>query len=75
MKFLSIIECKPESNYVLLEFEKHKPYEVCIGDQVWSDGNFVELSLYVEDDVLETLMDMVDNKRAFRDVLMLLGVL
>lgn len=72
MKFLMITGHVGDS-YISFKFTPHNSREVCCGDQVWSDGENVEIYEDIDNEVLADLMSTVDNKRAFRGALLICG--
>lgn len=63
------------TSYYSYKFEPHGSRDVCVGDQVWSDGVNVEIYEGVDVDILLDLIDIVDNKQDFIEVLKRDGVL
>lgn len=75
MKFIEGLGWSEEDSAYLFEFEKHTASDVCIGDQIWSDGYKVYVYDYVEQDVLEELISSVSNRKAFKGALRRAGCL
>lgn len=73
MKFLEIMGYVDNSSYIRFKFSLHDRDDVCLGDKLWSDGQNVEVSDFIDDDDLEYLLSFVENKRAFRGALMRMG--
>ena len=67
MKFKGIE--KRVGSFVVFNFEKHSTDNVNCGDQIWSDGEIVEIADYVDRENLDYLINMVENKTAFKGAL------
>lgn len=75
MKFLQALGRVDDSSFFSFEFEHHESYEVCIGDSIWSDGHYIEIAEYVDEDDLAELINMVQNRTAFKGALRRVGLL
>jgi hypothetical protein len=73
MKFVSIVGS--QGSYINFLFTEHNPYEVCVGDQIWSNGQEVDIYEGVDVDVLHDLIGMVDNRHSFISALSRVGVI
>lgn len=62
-----------DSSYYSFEFSEHESFG--IGDQVWSNGHEVEVAEWLDEDALEELLDMVDNKTSFKGALRRMEIL
>jgi hypothetical protein len=69
MKFLQIMGKVENSSFTSFEFEEHIAYEVNCGDQIWSNGQEIQIADYTERDNLEELISMVDNRQSFKGAL------
>lgn len=56
-------------------FEKHNPSDVCLGDQIWSDGEIVQIYEDISVEDLDELLSLVDNKTAFKGMLRRVGII
>lgn len=75
MKFLSVEGQVDNSSYYRFKFSKHNKSEVCIGDLVWSDGEYVEVSDFVCKEVLNDLYSLIENNKAFKGALRRLDII
>ena len=73
MKFLKIIS--NSSNFAEFEFSQHEAYKVNFGDQIWSDGNRVEVYEWADIEAINDLILLVENKTAFRGALRRLDII
>ncbi len=67
MKFESILE--RDSGWVVFKFTKHDAVDVCCGDQIWSNGQEVQIYDGADKDVIYELINQVENKTAFKGAL------
>lgn len=74
MKFKRIIGRVKYTSYIAFEFEPHSAKLSTFGDQIWSDGEIVEIVEYVDSDLLELLFMEVTNLKAFKGALLRAGV-
>ena len=73
MKFLKIIS--NSSNFAEFEFSQHEARKVNFGDQIWSDGNRVEVYEWANIEAINDLILLVENKTAFRGALRRLDII
>ena len=73
MKFLQILGNDDCSSFTSFEFEDHEVYIVNVGDQIWSNGHEIQIADYVDACELDTLIEQVSNKTAFKGALRRLG--
>lgn len=56
-------------SYKRFLFTSHDANDLCIGDQIWSDGKTVEVYDMCDHDLLENLISEVENKAVFKEAL------
>ncbi|AUR92194.1 hypothetical protein NVP1170O_081 [Vibrio phage 1.170.O._10N.261.52.C3] len=69
MKVIKPLGQVGSSSYWQFLFEKHNPSDVCLGDQLWSDGEVVEVYENISEEDLDELLNLVKNKKAFKGML------
>ena len=69
MRFLQIMGRVGDSSFTSFEFNDHSTDNVNCGDSIWSNGHEVEIADYVEEEDLNHLISLVENKQAFKGAL------
>ncbi len=73
MKFEQVMGRVGDSSYISFEFNHHNTDNVNCGDQIYSNGQEIEIADWVDIENLEYLLSLVDNNRAFRGALIRTG--
>ena len=65
MDYLDNFQTIKQSDFISFKFTKHDADELIYDDEVWSDGENIEIAKYSEDQQINFVYDRVSNKRAF----------
>ncbi len=65
--------CIANSSFYEFEFDYHDADMVNCGDSIWSDGQCVQIADYVEQEDLQELLSLVENRKAFKGALRRVG--
>lgn len=63
MQFIK--KLKRDGGYVTYLFSEHDADDLIIGDQVWSNGEEVDIYEGIDTDIIYDVIGMVDNKKEF----------